>query len=64
MINVKQIVFNGNIDNFKAKNSVVNIQISTSAKNLSLDSLNEIAKNQIQVVLESNQLEMIDSETK
>ena len=64
MINVKQIVFNGNIDNFKAKNSVVNIQISTSAKNLSLDSLNEIAKNQIQVMLESNQLEMIDSETK
>ena len=64
MINVKQIVFNGNIDNFKAKNGVVSIQISTSAKNLSLDSLNEIAKNQIQVVLESNQLEMIDSETK
>ena len=64
MINVKQIVFNGNIDNLKAKNGVVNIQISTSAKNLSLDSLNEIAKNQIQVVLESNQLEMIDSETK
>jgi len=64
MINVKQIVFNGNIDNFKSKNGVVNIQISTSAKNLSLDSLNEIAKNQIQIVLESNQLEMIDSETK
>ena len=63
MINVKQIVFNGNIDNFKAKNGVVNIQISTSTKNLSLDSLSEISKNKIQVMLESNQLEMLDSET-
>lgn len=63
MINLKQIVFNGNIDNFKAKNGVVNIQISTSTKNLSLDSLSEISKNKIQVMLESNQLEMLDSET-
>ena len=62
MINVKQIVFNGNIDNFKAKNGVVNIQISTSTKNLSLHSLSEISKNKIQVMLESNQLEMLDSE--
>ena len=63
MINLKQITFNGNIDNFKAKNGVVNIQISTSTKNLSLDSLSEISKNKIQVMLESNQLEMLDSET-
>lgn len=63
MINLKQITFNGNIDNFKAKNGVVNIQISTSTKNLSLDSLSEISKNKIQIMLESNQLEMLDSET-
>ncbi|MBC6360552.1 hypothetical protein [Lactobacillus apis] len=63
MINLKQITFNGSIDNFKAKNGVVNIQISTSTKNLSLDSLSEISKNKIQVMLESNQLEMLDSET-
>ena len=63
MINLKQINFNGSIDNFKAKNGVVNIQISTSTKNLSLDSLSEISKNKIQVMLESNQLEMLDSET-
>lgn len=63
MINLKRITFNGSIDNFKAKNGVVNIQISTSTKNLSLDSLSEISKNKIQVMLESNQLEMLDSET-
>ncbi len=63
MINLKQITFNGSIDNFKAKNGVVNIQISTSTKNLSLDSLSEISKNKIQVMLESNQLEMLDSKT-
>ena len=62
-MNGKNIKFDGELDNFKTKDGVVNIQISTSTKNLSLDSLSEISKNKIQVMLESNQLEMLDSET-
>ncbi len=62
-MNGKNIKFDGELDNFKTKDGVVNIQISTSTKNLSLDSLSEISKNKIQVMLESNQLEMLDSKT-
>ncbi|MDF7683499.1 hypothetical protein PT287_08305 [Lactobacillus sp. ESL0679] len=63
-MNGKTMEFNGDIKDFKTKDGTVTISLTASAKEISLDELNEIAQGMgLKVNLEARQQELInDSE--
>lgn len=62
----KVIQFKAEIDNFKVKDGVVNIQLTADTADIVLDKLNEISSGPLMVNLEASQTELLpdDQESK
>lgn len=55
----KVIQFKADIDNFKVKDGVVNIQLTADTQDVVLDQLNEISKGPLMINLEASQIELL-----
>lgn len=55
----KVIQFKADIANFKVKDGVVNIQLTTDARNIALDQLVDISSGPLMVNLEASQTELV-----
>ena len=55
----KVIQFKADIDNFKVKDGVVNIQLTADTQDVVLDQLNEISKGPLMINLEASQTELL-----
>lgn len=62
----KIIQFKAEIDNFKAKNGLVTVNLTADTKDIALDQLSEISSGPVMVNLEASQTELLpdDQESK
>lgn len=60
----KIIQFKAEIDNFKVKNGLVTVNLTTDTKDIVLDQLSEISSGPVMVNLEASQTELLPEEQK
>lgn len=58
----KIIQFKAEIDNFKVKNGLVTVNLTTDTKNIVLDKLSNISAGGVMVNLEASQTELLPEE--
>ena len=60
----KIIQFKAEIDNFKVKNGLVTINLTSDTKNIVLDKLSEVSSGPVMVNLEASQTELLPEKQK
>ena len=60
----KIIQFKAEIDNFKVKNGLVTVNLTTDTKNIVLDKLSEVSSGPVMVNLEASQTELLPEKQK
>lgn len=60
----KIIQFKAEIDNFKVKNGLVTVNLTTDTKNIVLDKLSEVSSGPVMINLEASQTELLPEKQK